>query len=92
MTNRVLFASSFILRPRHGWFSHADKEADSGWIGPHRSIEEAAQACFDQDPDLKRCYVAQGRKLRKAEIEEMGVEYAYEVDTRQTIEITLPNP
>jgi hypothetical protein len=39
----------------------------------------------------ERIFVAQGYKLTKAEIEERGDEYTWEVDTLHAFEIKLPN-
>lgn len=80
------------LRPRHKWFGHTCREAEDGWIGPHAHIEDAVrEAALDgYDGDWLGCWVAQGRRLRKSEREEMGVEYHWEVDTRNAIRVELP--
>jgi len=80
------------LRPRWRWFAHPCRDAEDGWFGPHRTIEAAViDAVSSDDGDGGRaCFVAQGRKLAKWEIEEMGVEYDWEVVSANSFVVRLP--
>jgi hypothetical protein len=80
-----------VRKPRHGWFAHVCLDAEDGWLGPYRLMEEAARTVLLDEPHATEVWLAQGRKLRKHEIEEMGVGYTYEVDTRQSLKLVLPN-
>lgn len=79
-----------VRKPRHGWFAHVCKSAEDGWCGPYSTIEQAAAVVL-ADEETDTCYVALGRKLRKYEIEEMGADYTYEVESRKAIKLVLPN-
>jgi hypothetical protein len=66
--------------------------ADDGWIGPHKHIEDALAAIVE-DIDWERgqpIYVRRGRKMKKAEMEEWGVEYQWQCDG-PSIVVHLPN-
>ena len=80
-----------VRKPRHGWFAHICRTAEDGWLGPYRLMEEAARNYLLDEPDATEVWLAQGRKLRKWEIEEMGVDYAYEVKSETAIKLVLPN-
>ena len=78
--------------PRHKWFSAASPD-DERWFGPWPTLEEAAFECFATDPDARddrTCYVAQGYKMTKAEQAELGVDFEWQVDSRESITIKLP--
>jgi hypothetical protein len=80
-------------KPRHKWFAHTDPSAASGWSGPHDHIEDAARAALlAWEAEGDTCYLKQGRKLSKAEYEEQGAEYTWEVDTLNAIKLVLMNP
>jgi hypothetical protein len=79
-----------VRQPRHKWFSSYDNECSDGWWGPHDTVEAAALECYSNN-GTERIFVAQGRKLTKAELEERGDEYTWEVDTLHAFEIKLPN-
>ena len=80
-------------KPRHKWFAHTELSAENGWTGPHDHIEAAARAALlAWEAEGDTCYIAQGRKLTKAECEEQGAEYTWEVDTRHAIKLVLLNP
>ena len=82
--------SVLILEPRREWFAHVDREAEDGWSGPHNNIDSALRAVLlDWERDSYTAYVAQGRKLTKREREEMGVDYSWEVDTKNAMEVRL---
>jgi len=81
-----------VRKHRHKWFAHTIREAENGWSGPHDHIEDAARAAllaWESEGDT--CYIAQGRKLTKAEYEEQGAEYTWEVDTLNAMKLVLPN-
>jgi hypothetical protein len=80
---------ALCLRPRNKWFSAPSTEQANGWRGPFRKLEEAASRCWLLHPDY-RIFVAQGRKLTVAEIEEQGADYTWEVDSDAAFEIVLP--
>lgn len=82
------------LKPRHRWFASTDKDACEGWYGPHKTIEAAFNDCQDQElPDQSfPIYVAQGRKMTKADLEEEemeDVDFEWLVDTKEVFEIRL---
>ena len=77
------------LKPRHGWFSSVDKDACDGWYGPHKTIQDAVNECLDfssVDSGIP-VYVAQGRRLTKDELGDMDVDFTWEVDTREMLEV-----
>jgi len=77
------------LRERHRWFaSDAARNAD-GWFGPHRTVDAALAEAWSHFGRAETIFVGQGRKLTKIELEEMGVEYTWEVDTSTLFEIKL---
>jgi hypothetical protein len=81
-----------VRKPRRKWFAHTCKDAENGWSGPHDHMEDAARAAllaWESEGDT--CWIAQGRKLTKAEYEEQGAEYTWEVDTLNAIKLVLPN-
>jgi hypothetical protein len=81
-----------VRKHRHKWFSHTSREAENGWSGPHDHIEDAARAALlAWEAEGDTCYIAQGRKLTKAEYEEQGAEYTWEVDTINALKLVLPN-
>jgi hypothetical protein len=76
----------YKLKPRNKWFSQVSLDAEDQWIGPCQTIEEAFISCL-ADELVEKVYIGQGRKLSKQEIDEMCVDYAWEVDTKNLIEI-----
>lgn len=81
-----------VRKCRHKWFAHTSREAENGWSGPHDHIEDAARAALlAWEAEGDTCWIAQGRKLTKAEYEEQGAEYTWEVDTLNAIKLALPN-
>lgn len=87
--NKYIF---LIHKSRHKWFSSTSRMADNGWFGPCDTMEQAIFECFSSDDyNDGICYVGQGHKLTKEEIEEMCVDYNWEVDTENAIEIRVPN-
>jgi hypothetical protein len=77
-----------VLQPRHKWFSSYDNLCDDGWWGPHDTVEAAALECYCKNSS-ERIFVAQGRKLTKAELEDLGVEYTWEVEVQHAFEIKM---
>ena len=86
--------SDSVQRPvRHsGWFSHYHDEAEDGWDGPHKHIEDAVAAMVDNDAwgYGMPIYIRRGRKLTTAEREEWGVDYKHQC-TPPSIIVYLPN-
>jgi hypothetical protein len=89
-------ASQYKRKPRHKWFSQCSRDADSGWIGPCDTIEEAVERFWAANGDViphdakPICYVAQGRKMTKVEIEEFGDDFTWQVETRNAFAVLLP--
>lgn len=82
---------ALVLKPRHKWFAHTCKQAENGWSGPHAHMEQAAQAALlAWEAEGDTCWIAQGRKLTKSEVEECGAEYTWEVDTIHAMMLKLP--
>lgn len=79
------------LRPRHKWFASSYQHAEMGWFGPCATFEAAImeQACEAGPHDP--IYVAQGYKLTKAERDEWGTDFDWQVDTHHAIKVCLPN-
>ena len=74
------------------WFSHHCDKADDEWSGPHKHIEDALAAIVE-DCDWEwgqPIYVRRGRKMKKAEIKEWGVEFQWQCDG-PSIVVHLPN-
>jgi hypothetical protein len=64
------------------WFSNRCDDAEEGWDGPHKHIEDALAAIVE-DPECEcgmPIYVRRGRKMKKAEMEEWGVEFQWQCD------------
>ena len=79
------------IKPRHKWFSHTDEQAENGWLGPHKHIEDAAKAALlTWESEGDTCWIAQGRKMTKAEMQESGDDYAWEVDVFNAMMLKLP--
>lgn len=79
-----------VRKPRHKWFAHTCRDAENGWSGPHDHMEEAARAALlAWEAEGDTCWIAQGRKLTKAEYEEQGEEYTWEVDTINAMMLRL---
>ena len=72
------------LKPRYKWFSQTSPDAEGGWYGPSDTIEAAYIECISNEL-TSTIYVGQGRKLTKAEYEEFGVDFTWEVDTKNLI-------
>ena len=83
----------FTLAPRHKWFAHTTKDAEDGWVGPSDTIGDAVLKAEEWFGDLHASvFVAQGRKLKKWEIEDMEVEYDWEVESFEAFEVVIsPN-
>ncbi len=79
--------SRFVRRPRHKWFSAPDRRCEDGWYGPHDTIEAAARECASNCGAGGPIFVGQGYRITKAEREEWGAEFDYQVDTENAIEI-----
>lgn len=81
---------------RRRWFAQLCLEAEDGWAGPFKTIDEALDATLRDeewwDDHSHPVYITTGRKLRKAEIEEMGVDYAWEVDIDRAWAIKRAKP
>lgn len=83
--------SRFRLKPRYRWFSASDRAAPDGWLGPHKSISGAVIEFACEYGWEVPCFVAQGRKMTKAEIAESAFEYEWEIDEPENaMEIRLP--
>ncbi len=83
---------SLVRKPRHKWFAHTCRDAESGWTGPHDHIEDALRAAlFAWEADGDTAWVTQGRKLTKLEADEIGAEYSWEVDARNAMKFMIPN-
>lgn len=81
-----------VRKHRHKWFAHTSRDAENGWSGPHDHMEEAARAALlAWEAEGDTCWIVQGRKLTKAEYEEQGAEYTWEVDTINAMMLRLPN-
>lgn len=82
-----------IRRKRHRWFSAPDRRCEDGWYGPHKTIEDAARECFINRTSEtgERIFVAQGYRMNKEEREEYGVDFDWQVDSLNALEIVLPN-
>lgn len=78
-----------VRKPRHKWFSAPERQWENGWLGPHETIEAAVIECANNYEGP--IFVGQGHKLSKAELEDFGSEYDWEVDTENAIEVRLPN-
>jgi hypothetical protein len=85
----VLRLDAFKLKPRHRWFSSSDPAAPDGWFGPCRVIEDALMEAFAEGAD--ECWVAQGRKRTKAEMEDECGDYTWEVDALLAFKVTPQN-
>lgn len=77
------------LRHRYKWFASSVRDADDGWYGPYATMEQAAIKCANEE-GVHVLYVTQGYHMTKAECEEKGVEYTWEVDTFKAVEVRLP--
>ena len=81
---------------RRRWFAHLCLYAEDGWAGPFKTIDEAIGATLKDeewwDIHIHPIYITTGRKLSKAEIEEMGVDYAWEVATDEAWAIKRAKP
>jgi hypothetical protein len=79
------------LKPRHKWFSSDSKDAENGWYGPHKTVEEAIIDCASNWFGGEQIFIAQGYKLTKLQREEYGdPEYDWEVDSRNAFKVILP--
>ena len=83
----------FTLAPRHKWFAHTSKDAEDGWVGPSDTVGEAVLKAEEWFGDEHAsCFVAQGRKLKRWEIEDMEVDYDWEVESNECFEVVIsPN-
>lgn len=80
-----------VRQPRHKWFSAPDRRCEDGWYGPHDTIEAALIECASNYGAESPIFVAQGYKLTKAEREEWGVEFDWQCESQNAIEVRLPN-
>lgn len=76
------------LRPRHKWFSASSRD-EEGWDGPHKTFERAALATFADAGNEGQAFVTQGYKMTKREREEWGVDFEWQCDTANAIEVRL---
>lgn len=84
--------TALVRKPRRKWFAHTERNADDGWNGPHDHMEDAARAALlAWEADGDTCWITQGRKLTKAEYEERGAQYTWEVEIENAIMLKLPN-
>lgn len=82
----------FVRKPRHKWFSAPDRLCEDGWYGPHDTIEAAVIECASNSDRLEYpIFVAQGYKTNKTEREDWGVEFDWQVESENAIEVKLPN-
>ena len=94
MTTEKLI-DSLGLRKGHKWFSALSRESEE-WDGPWNNIQSALLGAIAYGGDswdvdmLLTIFVTQGRKLTKAEKDEMGVEYDWECNGDEAMEIRLP--
>ena len=81
--------SNLKLKKRHKWFSAGHREVEEGWYGPHKTVESAVLEYAGHEGSSEPIFVAQGRRTLKSEREEMGVEFAWFVDTNSAFEVRL---
>ena len=90
MNHKKPLKDRFTLSPRNKWFVQINKDAEDGWIGPSNTIGEAVLQAEDWFGDLHgSVFIAQGRKLLKWEIEDMEVDYDWEVESFECFEVRL---
>jgi len=80
-----------VRQPRNKWFSAPDRRCEDGWYGPHDTIEAAVIECASNYGEEDPIFVAQGYKMTKSEREDWGVEFDWQVDSQNAIEVKLPN-
>lgn len=81
----------FIKKPYHKWFSAPCRKLDAGWYGPHETVEAAVIECAkNQEENGQPIFVAQAYKLTRAERDEWGGEFSWQVDVQNAIEVRLP--
>jgi hypothetical protein len=78
-------ADQVKLKPKHKWFCAADSECEM-WHGPYKSIEAAAIEVLGW-PECPRVWIAQGRKVTRAERDEWGNEHEWEVTSSEAFEL-----
>lgn len=76
-------------RYHHQWFSSSIRDAADGWYGPYKTLEEAALKRATEE-GASVVYVAQGYKMTKAEREEWGIGFNWQVDTLSAVEVRVP--
>lgn len=83
----------FTLAPRHAWFANISMDAEDGWVGPCKTVGEAVLQAEQWWGDLHASvFIAQGRKLKKWELEELEVEFQYLVEAPCAFEVVIsPN-
>lgn len=80
----------FVKKPRHKWFSAPNRCECEGWFGPHDTIETAIIECASNYGREYPIYVAQGYRITKAERDVWGVEFDWQVESQNAIEVRLP--
>lgn len=78
-----------MLCHRHKWFASSVRDAADGWYGPYATMEQAALKCANEE-GAHVVYVTQGYRMTKAEREEKGVEYTWEVGANAAVEVRVP--
>jgi hypothetical protein len=73
------------------YFSHYCDFADDGWYGPYNHIEDAIAGMIENEDwqNGNPIYIRRGRKMKKAEQEEWGVEFKWQCDG-PSIVVQLP--
>lgn len=87
MTDTERSAASLILQPKHLWFSSEGLNCKT-WFGPFRTVEGAALECYTNSGSEK-IFIAQGRRLTKAQKKEWGGKFNWMVDNSKAFEIVI---
>lgn len=82
---------AIVRKPRHRWFVHHIHDAEDNWRGPFCTIDAALAEGIDWWPEADVLFVAQGHRTTRAEREEWGVDFAWQIDTAEAIRAELPN-
>ena len=81
-----------VRQPRHKWFSAPDRRCEDGWYGPHDTMEAAIIECASNYGTEHPIFVAQGYKLTKAERKDWGVEFDWQCESQNALEVRFPTP